>query len=291
VHIIVGFPPGGAADIVARILGQRLSERLGQPFVIDNRPGVAGNIGTEAAVRAPADGYTLLLAGAFNSINAALYDKLSFDFTRDIVPVAGVVRTSMVMIVNQAIPAKSVPEFIAYAKVNAGKVSFASGGVGGPIFVAGELFKMLSGVNMLHVPYRGETPAITDLLGGQVQVMFPTLPAAIEHIKAGTMRALAVTTATRSEALPGVPTVGDFLPGYEASAWYGIGAPKNTPPDVVATLNKEINAALADPKIKARLADLGGSVMGGSSADFGRLIADESEKWAKVVKFSGAKPA
>ena len=290
VHIIVGFPPGGASDIAARILGQWLSERLGQPFIIDNRPGAAGNLGTETAVRAPADGYTLLLTGAFNPINAALYDKLSFDFARDIVPVAGVVRTSMVMVVNQTFTAKTVPEFIAYAKANPGKINFASGGVGGPIFVAGELFKMLSGVNMVHVPYRGEAPAITDLLGGQVQVMFPTLPAAIGHIKAGTLRALAVTTAIRSEALPDVPTVANFLPGYEASAWYGIGAPKNTPADVVATLNKEINAALADPKIKTRLADLGGSVMPGSSADFGSLIADESEKWAKVVKFSEAKP-
>ena len=289
VHIIVGFPPGGASDIAARILGQWLSERLGQPFVIDNRPGAAGNIGTEAAVRAPADGYTLLLAGAFNPINAALYDKLSFDFIRDIAPVAGVVRTPLVMIVNPNFPAETVPQFIAYAKANPGKVNFASGGVGGPIFVAGELFKMLSGADLVHVPYRGEAPALADLLGGQVQVMFPTLTAAIEHIKAGRMRALAITTTTRSAALPDVPTVGDFLPGYEASAWYGIGAPKLTPPDIVVTLNKEINTALADPKIKARLADLGGTTLGGSSADFGRLIADEAEKWAKVVKFSGAK--
>ena len=290
VRIIVGFPPGGAADIAARLMGQWLSERLGQPFVIENRPGAGSNIATEAVVRAPADGYTLLLVSTSNAINATLYDKLNFNFIRDIAPVAGIIRVPHVMEVNPSVPAKTVPEFIAYAKANPGKINMASAGIGAAPHVSGELFKMMTGVDMVHVPYRGAAPALTDLLGGQVQVMFDTMPSSIEYIRAGKLRALAVTTATRSEALPDIPTVGDFVPGYEASAWYGVGAPKNTPAEIVDKLNKEINAGLADPKMKARLADLGGTVLAGSPADFGKLIADETEKWAKVVKFAGIKP-
>ena len=263
VRIIVGLPPGGATDIVARLIGQWLSERLGQPFVIENRPGAGTNIGTEAVVRAPPDGYTLLLVGRRNAINATLYDKLNFNFIRDIAPVAGIIRVPLVMVVNPSVPAKTVPEFIAYAKANPGKINMASAGIGTPGHVAGELFKMMAGVDMVHVPYRGAAPALTDLLGGQVQVMFGTTVSSIEHIRAGKLRALAVTTATRSEALPDIPTVGEFVPGYEASAVFGIGAPRNTPAEIVDKLNKEINAALADPKIKARLADLGGAVLAG----------------------------
>jgi tripartite-type tricarboxylate transporter receptor subunit TctC len=271
-------------------MGQWLSERLGQPFVIDNRPGAGGNIGTEAVVRAPSDGYTLLLVTAASAINVTLYEKLSFNLSRDIVPVAGIADVPEVMVVNPSLPAKTVPEFIADAKANPGKLSMASGGNGTPSHVAGELFKMMTGTNMVHVPYRGLSPALTDLLGGQVQVAFGGLPSSIEHIRTGKLRALAVTTATRSEALPNIPTVGEFVPGYEASMWYGIGAPKNTPAEIVAKLNTEVNAALADPKLKARLADVGGTVLAGSSADFGKLIADETEKWAKVIKFAGIKP-
>ena len=290
VRWIVPYSPGGATDIQARLLGQWLSERLGHPFLIENRPGGGGNIGTEAVVRAPADGYTLLLVGPPHAINATLYDKLNFNFIRDIAPVAGIMSVANVMVVTPSVPAKTVPEFITYAKANPGKINMASSGNGSSAHVAGELFKMMTGVDMVHVPYRGNAPALTDLLGGQVQVYFVTTPASIEYIKAGTLRPLAVTTATRLDALPDVPTVGEFVPGYEASAWYGVGAPKNTPAEIIDRLNKEINAGLADPKMKVRLAELGGTVLPGSPADFGRLIAEETEKWAKVVKFSGARP-
>ena len=290
VRIIVGFASGGTLDIIARLLGQWLSERLGQPFVVENRPGGGGNIGTDAVVRAPPDGYTLLLVGSPNMINATLYEKLNFNFIRDIAPVASIDRTPLVMEVNQSFPARSVPEFIAYAKAKPGKINMASAGTGTGQHVAGELFKMMAGVDMTHVPYRSAGPALTDLIGGQVQVMFDSLPASIEHIRTGRLRALAVTTATRLDALPDIPTVADFVPGYEASAVHGIGAPKNTPTEIVDRLNKGINAALADPKMVARLADLGLTVLPGSPADFGKLIAEETEKWGKVVKFSGAKP-
>jgi tripartite-type tricarboxylate transporter receptor subunit TctC len=290
VRIIVGFAPGSASDIVARLLGQWLSERLGQQFIIEHRPGAASNIATEAVVRAPPDGYTLLVVSTASAINATLYDKLSFNFIRDIAPVASVIRGPTVMVVNPSVPAKSVPEFIAYAKANPGKLTMASGGIGSGTHLPGELFKMMAGVNMVHVPYRGGGPALTDLLGGQVQVMFPSTVSSIEYIRAGRLRALAVTTATRSDALPDVPTVDEFVPGYEASAWFGVGAPKATPAEIVEKLNKEINASLADPKMKARLADVGGTALSGSPADFGKLIADETEKWAKVIKSAGIKP-
>jgi tripartite-type tricarboxylate transporter receptor subunit TctC len=289
VRIIVGFPAGGGVDIVARLIGQWLSERLGQPFVIENRPGAGSNIATEVVVRAPADGYTLLLVHASNAINATLYDKLNFNFIRDIAPVAGIIVVPNVMVLNPSVPAKTVPEFIAYAKANPGKINIASGGIGGPSHVSAELFKMMTGTDMLLVSYRGMAPAVTDLLAGQVQLMFNSLPASIEYIKAGKLRALAVTTATRSETLPGIPTMGEFVPGYESPTWYGVGVPKNTPAEIVDKLNKEVNAALADPKMKARLADLGGVALPGSSAEFDKFIAEETEKWAKVVKFSGAK--
>jgi tripartite-type tricarboxylate transporter receptor subunit TctC len=289
VRIIVPFAPAGATDITARLIGQWLSERLGQQFVIDNRPGGGSNIGTEAAVRAPVDGYTLLMVGAFNAINATLYDKLNFNSIRDIAPVAGIIVVPNVMVVNPSVPAKTVPELIAYAKANPGKLTMASAGIGAPSHVSGELFKMMTGVDMVHVPYRSGGPALTDLLGGQVQVQFPTTVSSIEYIRAGRLRALAVTTATRSEVLRDVPTVGEFVPGYEATGWYGIGAPKNTPNAIINKLNKEINAALADPKFKVRLADLGGTPLVGSPADFGKLIVEETEKWAKVIKFAGIK--
>jgi tripartite-type tricarboxylate transporter receptor subunit TctC len=287
VRIIVGAAPSGSFDIMARLIGQRLSEQLGQPFVIDNRPDAVGNIATEAVVRSPADGYTLLLVGAPHAINATLYDKLNFNFIRDIAPVAGIDREPLVMAVNPSVPARTVPEFIAYAKANPGKISMASAGNGTPSHVSGELFKMMAGVNMVHVPYRGGGPALPDLLAGQVQVMFPSMSSSIEYVRTGKLRALAVTTATRSDALPQVSTVSDFVPGFEATLWTGIGAPKNTPADIVDKLNREINAGLADPTIKARLADLGGTPLVGSPADFGKLIADETEKWAKVIKFAG----
>jgi tripartite-type tricarboxylate transporter receptor subunit TctC len=289
VRLIVGFPAGGSADIVARLIGQSLSERLGQPFIIENRPGAGSNIGTETVVRAPPDGYTLLMVSAANVTNATLYDNLNFNFIRDIAPVAFMDRVANVLEVNPSVPAKTVPEFIAYAKANPGKINMASGGTGSSQHVAGELFKMMAGVDLVHVPYRGVAPALTDLLAGQVQVLFDTVPASLPHIRAGKLRALAVTTVARSEALPDVPTVGDFVPGYEASSIHGIGAPRNTPADIIDRLNKEVNAALADPKFKARIADLGGIVAVGSPADFGKIIAEETEKWAKVVKFSGAK--
>jgi tripartite-type tricarboxylate transporter receptor subunit TctC len=290
VRMIVAAAAGGTNDIFARLMGQWLSERLGQQFVIENRPGGGNNIGTEAVVRAQPDGYTLLLANGVNAINATLYDKLNFDFIRDIAPVASIVRVPNVMEVNLSVPANTVPEFIAYAKANPGKINMASAGNGSTPHMCGELFKVMTGVNMLHVPYRGGAPALTDLLSAQVQVYFGNLPGSIEYIRAGKLRALAVTTSTRSEVLPDIPTVGDFVPGYEASDWIGLGAPKNTPTDVIDKLNKEINAGLADPKIKARLGDLGGTVLALSPAEFGKLIAEETEKWAKVVKFSGAKP-
>jgi tripartite-type tricarboxylate transporter receptor subunit TctC len=290
VRLIVPYAPGGATDIVARIIGQWLSERLGQPFVIENRSGGGTNIGTEAVVRAPADGYTLLLCGTANAINAALYDKLNFHFIRDIAPVASVLRAANVLVVNPSVPAKTVPELIAYAKANPRKFNMASPGNGSSNHVAGELFKMMTGVDMVHVPYRSGGPALSDLLGGQVQVMFVTTVLSVEYIKAGRLRALAVTTATRSEALPDIPTVAEFVPGYEASPWWGVGAPKGTPVEIVENLNKEINAGLADPKIKARFADLGGMPLVGSPADFGKHIAEETEKWAKVIQFAGIKP-
>jgi len=289
VRWIVPFPPGGPTDIVARPLGQWLSERLGQPVVFDNRPGAGSNIGTEAVVRAPPDGYTLLMVAPSSAINATLYERLNFNFIRDIAPVAAIARVPQVMVVNPSLPAKTVPELIAYAKANPGKMSMGSAGVGTGQHVAGELFKMMTGVDMVHVPYRGGAPALTDLLGGQVQVMFTVPVGLMEYIKAGRLRALAVSSATRSQALPDIPAVADFVPGYEASGWFGIGAPKSTPAAIVDKLNKEINAALADPGMKARIADLGGVVLPGSPADFGKLIAEETEKWAKVVKFARIK--
>jgi tripartite-type tricarboxylate transporter receptor subunit TctC len=290
VRIVAPTAPGGAPDIIARLIGQWLSERLGQPFIIENRPGAGTNIGTEAVVRAPPDGYTLLLVSTTNAINATLYDRLNFDFLRDIAPVASVMRYPYVMVVNPSVPAKSVPEFTAYAKANPGKINLGSPGIGTSPHVAGELFKMMAGVDMVHVPYRGGGPAFNDLLGGQVQVMFPTTVGSIGYIRDGRLRALAVTTATRSDALPDIPTVGEFVPRYEASGWNGIGAPKNTPTEIVGKLNKEVNAALDDPKMKARLADLGGSVLPGSPSDFGKLIADDTEKWGKVIRAANIKP-
>ena len=290
VRWVVPFPPGGVTDIVARLISQWLSERLGQPFVIENRPGAGGNIGAEAVVKAAPDGYTLYLSSSPNAISATLYDNLNFNFIRDIAPVASISISPLVMEVNPSVPAKTVPEFVAYAKANSGKLNMASNGNGTTSHLAGELFKMMTGINMLHVPYRGAAPALTDLIGGQVQVMFDVMASSIEHIRAGKLRALAVTTATRSEALPDVPNVGEFLPGFEASAWQGVGVPKNTPTEIVDRLNKEMNAALADPKIKARLADLGNIWLALSPADFGKHIAAETEKWAKVIQFAGIKP-
>jgi tripartite-type tricarboxylate transporter receptor subunit TctC len=289
VRLIVGYAPGGGTDITARLIGQWLSERLGQPFIIENRPGAGSNIGTEAAAHASPDGYTLLLVSLANATNATLYDKLNYNFIRDIAPVAGIIRVPNVMEVNPAVPVRTVPEFIAYAKANPGKVNMASAGNGSPPHVAGELFKMMTGVNMQHVPYRSGGAALTDLLGGQVQVTFESTSSSIEYIRSGTLRALAVTTSIRSAALPDIPTLSDFVPGYEASSWYGVGAPKDTPPDIIDKLNKEINAGLADPKIKARFADLGGMALSGSPADFSKLIADETEKWGKVIQAANIK--
>jgi tripartite-type tricarboxylate transporter receptor subunit TctC len=290
VRWIVGFPAGQGADIVTRIMAQYLSERLGQTFVVDNRPGASSNIATEMVVHAPADGYTLLSINSSNLVNATLYEKLPYDFIRDIAPIAGIDRVPLVMEVNPRVPVSTVPEFIAYAKANPGKLNMASGGNGNSTHMAGELFKMMTGVDLIHVPYRGSAPALTDLLGGQVQVMFDIIASSIEHIRSGKLRALAVTTATRLEALPDIPTVGEFVPGYEAIAVTGVGAPKGTAAEVLNRLNQEINAGLADPKLKGRLADLGVTPLPGSSADFGKLIAEDTEKWGKVVKFSGAKP-
>jgi tripartite-type tricarboxylate transporter receptor subunit TctC len=289
VRIVVGFPTGGVGDIVARLLGQWLSERLGQPFVIENRPGAGSNIATEAVVRAPADGYTLLLVNPANAISATLDDNLNYNFMRDIAPVAGIIRVPNVMEVNPSVPARTVREFIAYAKANPSKVNYASAGNGTTVHLTGELFNMMAGVAMVHVPYRGSAPALTDMLGGQVQVMFDALPSSIEHVRTGKLRALAVTTAARSPALPDIPILSDFVPGFEASVWQGIGVPKSTPPLIVEKLNKEIVAALDDPKFNASLVNLGGTALPGSPANFGKLIADETEKWAKVIKSAGIK--
>ena len=289
VRIVVGQAAGSGSDTVARLIGQFLSERLGQPFVIENRPGAGGNIATEAVVRSPPDGYTLLLVNSSNAINATLYDKLNFNFIRDIAPVAPIVRFPYIMVVNPSVPAKTLPEFIAYAKANPGKINMASPGIGSTPHVNGELFKVMTGTNMVHVPYRSAAAVMTDLLSGQVQLYFGTTASSLEYVRTGKLRALAVTIERRLDALPDIPTVGDFVPGYEATNWYGIGPPRNTPVEVIEKLNKETNAGLADPKIRARIADLGGSVLTGSPADFGRLIADETEKWGKVVKFVGIK--
>jgi tripartite-type tricarboxylate transporter receptor subunit TctC len=289
VRLIVGFAPGGPGDILARLIGQWLQERLGQPFVIENRLGAGSNIATEAVVRAPADGHTLLLVVSANAINATLYDKLNYNFIRDIAPIAGITREPNIMVVNPSFPAKTVPDFIAEAKANPGKITMASAGNGTPPHLVGELFKMMAGVDLVHVPYRGGAPAVTDLLGGQVQVYFGTSSASVEHVRTGKLRALAVTSATRSIALPDLPTVGDFVPGFEASTWFGLGAANNTPAEIVDKLNKETNAGLADVRIKARLADLGGAPLALSPGDFGKFLAEETEKWGKVVRFAGAK--
>jgi tripartite-type tricarboxylate transporter receptor subunit TctC len=284
VRIIVGFPAGGVADIFARLLGQGLSERLGQPFIIENRSGASGTIATDSVVRAPADGRTLLLDASSDAYNSALYSNLKFNFIRDIAPVASIALTPGVMEVHPSFPAKTVPEFIVYAKANPGRINFASAGNGTPQHVFGEMFKMMAGVDMVHVPYRGGAPAVVDLVGGRVQVMFDAMPSSIEHIRAGRLRALAVTTGKRSEALPDVPTVGDFLPGFEANIWFGVGAPKNTPTEILDTLNREINASLDDPRMKTRLSELGAEVLAGSRADFVRLTAEDAEKWTKVIR-------
>jgi tripartite-type tricarboxylate transporter receptor subunit TctC len=287
---VVGFVPGGATDIIARLMGQWLSERLGQSVIIENRPGAGSNVATEVVVNAPADGYTLLLVGPANTVNATLYERLNYNFIRDIAPIASICREPLVMVVNPSVPAKTIPEFIAYAKAYPGKLNMASSGIGTSVHVGGELFKMMTGIDMLHVPYRGAAPAITDLIGGRVQVMFATLPSSIEYIKAGKLRALAVTTAKRTPVLPEVPTVSDVLPGYEASAVYGVGAPRNTSAEIIDKLNKEINAGLADQGMKARLADLGGTPLAGSPGEFAAVISAETEKWAKVIRFANIKP-
>jgi tripartite-type tricarboxylate transporter receptor subunit TctC len=289
VRIVVGLTAGSASDIVARLVGQWLSERLGQQFVVENRPGAGTNIAAEAVVRSAPDGYTLLLAASPNAINASLYDKLSFNFIRDIAPVAAISHEPNVVVVNPSVPIRTVPEFIAYAKANPGRINMASAGNGTTSHLAGELFKMMTGVNIVHVPYRGGGPALTDLLAGQVQVFFPPMVVPIGQVRAGKLRALAVTTATRSEALPDIPTVGEFVPGYEASVWFGLGAPNGTPAEIIDKLNQETNAALADPKIKARMAESGGNALAGSPADFGKLIAEETEKWAKVIRATNIK--
>src|SRR4051794_441417 len=289
VRLIVGYTPGGSADLTARLMGQWLSERLGQAFVVENRPGGGTNIATEAALRSPPDGYTFLVAAPANAVNATLYEKLNFNFLKDAEPVAGIIRFPNVVVVNPALPVKSIPELIAYAKANPGKLNMASSGNGSTIHMSGELFKMLTGINMVHVPYRGGAPALTDLISGQVQVMFDNIPTCAEHVKSGKLRGLAVTSTTRSEVLPDLPTVADFLPGYEASAWYGFVAPKNTPANVIDTLNKATNTALADSVVKTRFTELGAILLPGSPADFGKLLADETEKWGKVVKFAGVK--
>jgi tripartite-type tricarboxylate transporter receptor subunit TctC len=290
VRLMVGFAPGQAIDILARLVGQALSERLGQQFIVENRPGAGGNIVTEMVVRSPPDGYTLLVVGANNAINASLYDNLSFNMLRDVVPVAGIYRVPQVMEVNPAFPAKTVPEFIAYAKANPGKVNFASAGSGSVAHATGEYFKMMTGIQMQHIPFRGAPPALTALIGGQVDVMFDNLPSSIEHIKAGRLRPLGVCSPKRLDALPDVPPVADSVPGFETSAFAGLGAPQGTPADIIQIINKGVNAGLADPKVAQKILDLGGAPMPLSPAEFGKLVADETEKWAKVVKFSGAKP-
>jgi tripartite-type tricarboxylate transporter receptor subunit TctC len=288
-RLIIGYPPGGSADITARLTGQWLSERLGQPVVVESRPGAGTNLATEAVVRAAPDGYTLLLVAPANAINATLYGKLNFDFMRDTDPVAGLIRFPNVVVVNPSLPIKTTPELIAHAKANPGKLNMASSGNGSTIHMSGELFKMMTGINMVHVPYRGGALALTDLIGGQVQVMFDNVPTSAEHIRTGKLRGLAVTSLARSDVLPDLPTVADVLPGYEASAWYGLSVPKGTPAEIIERLNKETNAILADPKAKARFAELGASLLPGSATDFGKLVADETEKWGKVVKFAGVK--
>ncbi|MGH6710293.1 MAG: Bug family tripartite tricarboxylate transporter substrate binding protein [Bradyrhizobium sp.] len=291
VRIVVGFAPGGPNDILARLIGQWLSERLGQPFVIENRPGAGSNIATEAVVHATPDGYTLLLVGTPNAINATLYDNLNFNFIRDIAPIAGLIRGALVMVVNPSVPAKTLSEFITYAKANPGKLSYGSGGVGGITHITAEQFKQeAGGLDIVHVPYRGVAPALTDLLGGQVQVLFTNLALLIEYIETGKLRALAITTATRSEALPNIPTIGEFVAGYEASSVFGLGAPRNTPTEIIDKLSNAISAALAHPGFKARLAHLDGTALGGSPADFGKLIAEETEKWRKVIRLANIKP-
>jgi len=287
VRWIVGYPPGGTTDILARLVGHWLSERLGQQFVIENKPGAGNNIATEAAIRSPADGYTVLLVNPANAINATLYQKLPFNFIRDTVPVGGIMRVPNVMEVNPSVPASTVAEFIAYAKANPGKINWASSGNGTSVHLSGELFKIMTGVDLTHVPYRGSAPALTDLISGTVQVMFDNMPSSLPHIQAGKLRALAVTTAQRSDALPGVPTVAETVQGYEASAFFGMSVPKGTPDEVTSILNREINAALADPGMKAKLAELGGIPIAGSPADFGRVVSEETEKWAKVIKSGG----
>jgi tripartite-type tricarboxylate transporter receptor subunit TctC len=290
VRIIAGFAAGGGVDVTARLIGQWLTDRLGQSFVIENRPGAGGNIGTEAVVNAAPDGYTLLLATVPNAVNASLYEKLNFNFIRDIVPVAGIIRVPMVILLNPSVPAATVAEFIGYAKASPGKVNMASAGNGSAPHMAGELFKMMAGVNLVHVPYRGQGPALTDLLGGQVQVLFAATPGTTEYITTGKLRALAVTSASRAQMLPELKTVADFVPGYEASQWYGIGVPRNTPVEIVDKLNKEINAAIADPAMKARFVAIGGEPLPGSPAEFGKLISEETEKWGRVVRAAGVKP-
>lgn len=289
VRFVVGYPAGGSTDILARLIGQYLSEKLGQQFVVENKPGAGNNIGTDMVVKADPDGYTLLLVNPANAINATLYEKLTFNFIRDIAPVAGLIRVPNVLEVHPSVPVNTVPELIAYAKANPGKLNIASSGAGTSIHMSGELFKMMTGTSMQHIAYRGSAPMLIDLIAGQVQLTFDNMPSSIQHIRDGKLRALAVTTAARSDALPNVPVVGDFVPGYEASAWFGVGVPKGTPQAIVDKLNREINAAMNDPKIKAKLIDMGGQLMPGSPADFGKTVADETEKWAKVVKFSGAK--
>jgi tripartite-type tricarboxylate transporter receptor subunit TctC len=289
VRLIIGYPPGGSADITARLMAQWLTDRLGQSFIVESRAGGGTNIATEAVINAPPDGYTLLLVAPANAINATLYEKMNHVFLRDIVPIAGFIRFPNVVVVNPDVPVKTIPELIAYAKANPGKLNMASSGNGSTIHMSGELFKMMTGVNMIHVPYRGGALALTDMVGGQVQIMFDNIPTAMEFVRGGKLRGLAVTGATRSETLPDLPTVADFLPGYEATSWYGLGAPKGTPAEIVDKLNREVNAILADPKVKARFAELGATLLPGSPADFTKLLADETEKWGKVVKFSGAK--
>ena len=289
IRLIIGYPPGGSADITARLIAQWLTERLGQPVIIESRPGGGTNIATEAVINAPPDGYTLLLVAPANAINATLYEKLNHNFLRDIVPIAGIIRFPNVVVVNPSVPVKTIPELIAYAKANPGKLNMASSGNGSTIHMSGELFKMMTGINMVHVPYRGGALALTDMIGGQVQVMFDNIPTAMEFVRSGKLRGLAVTGAARSEMLPDLPTVAEYLPGYEATSWYGLGAPKGTPTDIVEKLNREVNTILADPKPKARFLELGASLLPGTAAGFGKLVADETEKWGKVVKFAGAK--
>ena len=290
VRLVVGFPPGGSADIVARLVAQALTERMGQTFIVDNKPGAGSNLGAETVARAEPDGYTLMAESVSNAINPTLYKKLNYDQLRDLVPVASIDVVPNVMDINLDVPAQNIPEFIAYAKANPGKISMGSGGIGSSPHVAGELFKMMTGIDMVHVPYRGGAPALTDLIAGQVQVMFDNIPTSADHVRSGRLRGLAVTGAERSQVLPDLPTVAEFLPGYEASAWYGLGAPKNTPAAIVERINAAVNAILADPASQARFTELGASLLPGSPADFGKLLADETEKWGKVVKFAGAKP-